>query len=270
MGRFAARNGFADYEALQRWSVTDLEGFWQAVWDFYAIRRTRRPSAVLGRARHAGRASGSRARRSTTPSTCCTPSDAVAVVGARRRVSSPSTELREAGRARARGTAGARRRAGRPRRRLPAEPPRDADRVPGHAPASARSGPASRPSSAPRSVIDRFAQIEPKVLLAVDGYTHRGEWIDRGAELAGDPRGLPTLEHVLHRAAVRAAASSRSTRCRSTTRSTCSSRPGTTGLPKPIVHGHGGILLEHVKNLGLGWDLKPGARLLLLRPRPRG
>ena len=37
---------------------------------------------------------------------------------------------------------------------------------------------------------------------------------------------------------------------------------GTTGLPKAIVHGHGGILLEHVKNLGLGWDLKPGGRLL--------
>ena len=37
---------------------------------------------------------------------------------------------------------------------------------------------------------------------------------------------------------------------------------GTTGLPKPIVHGHGGILLEHLKNLGLGWDLKPGGRIL--------
>jgi acetoacetyl-CoA synthetase len=36
---------------------------------------------------------------------------------------------------------------------------------------------------------------------------------------------------------------------------------GTTGLPKAIVHGHGGILVEHVKNLGLGWDLKPGGRL---------
>ena len=37
---------------------------------------------------------------------------------------------------------------------------------------------------------------------------------------------------------------------------------GTTGLPKAIVHGHGGILLEHLKNLGLGWDLRPGGRLL--------
>src|SRR3954466_13432180 len=37
MGRFAARNGFEDYEALQRWSVTDLEGFWRAVADFFGL-----------------------------------------------------------------------------------------------------------------------------------------------------------------------------------------------------------------------------------------
>src|SRR2546421_5436982 len=37
---------------------------------------------------------------------------------------------------------------------------------------------------------------------------------------------------------------------------------GTTGLPKAIVHGHGGMLVEHCKNQGLGWDLKPGGRLL--------
>ena len=36
---------------------------------------------------------------------------------------------------------------------------------------------------------------------------------------------------------------------------------GTTGLPKAIVHGHGGILLEHLKNLGLAWDVRPGDRL---------
>src|SRR6202012_2627282 len=36
---------------------------------------------------------------------------------------------------------------------------------------------------------------------------------------------------------------------------------GTTGLPKAIVHGHGGQLIEHHKNQGLGWDLKPGGRL---------
>ncbi len=55
MGRFAARNGFADYEALQRWSVSDLEGFWQAVWDFYAIKAHTPPERVLGRRDMPGR-----------------------------------------------------------------------------------------------------------------------------------------------------------------------------------------------------------------------
>ena len=54
---------------------------------------------------------------------------------------------------------------------------------------------------------------------------------------------------------------SSSSPCRSPTRSTSSSRPGTTALPKAIVHGHGGILLEHLKNHCLSWDLRPGDRL---------
>ena len=37
---------------------------------------------------------------------------------------------------------------------------------------------------------------------------------------------------------------------------------GTTGLPKAIVHGHGGIVVEHLKNHGLSWDLRPGDRLM--------
>ena len=70
MRRFAERNGFDDYEALQRWSVTDLEGFWQArLADFFGLERTRRRARCSARARCRA-PSGSRARRSTTPSTC--------------------------------------------------------------------------------------------------------------------------------------------------------------------------------------------------------
>jgi acetoacetyl-CoA synthetase len=48
MGRFAARNGFDDYASPQRWSVTDLEGFWQAVWDFYELHAHTPAERVLG------------------------------------------------------------------------------------------------------------------------------------------------------------------------------------------------------------------------------
>ena len=85
------------------------------------------------------------------------------------------------------------------------------------------------PEFGPRSVIDRFAQVEPKVLVAVDGYSHRGKPIDRREEVAAIRAGLPTLEHTIAPEWPVAAASSPSSPCRSTTRCTCSSaaaRPG--------------------------------------------
>ena len=85
------------------------------------------------------------------------------------------------------------------------------------------------PEFGPRSVIDRFAQVEPKVLVAVDGYTHRGKLIDRREEVAAIRAGLADAR-AHHRARVAdAAASWRSSPCRSTTRCTCCSaaaRPG--------------------------------------------
>ena len=103
------------------------------------------------------------------------------------------------------------------------------------------------PEFGSRSVIDRFAQIEPKVLLTVGGYGFRDRYLDRTEEVARLREALPTVEHVVHvpygeavvpdaDRVVRAAQVRRgrwsSSRCRSTTRSSCSSRPGRPACPR--------------------------------------
>jgi len=128
-----------------------------------------------------------------------------------------------------------------------------------------------------RSVVDRLAQVEPRVLLGVDGYQYGSTAVDRRGELAAIRRALPSLEAtvVLPHLDPSAAPVDGSLTWDGLTAEAAEpmAEPvpfdhplyilyssGTTGLPKPIVHGHGGILLEHVKMLGLHHDLGPGER----------
>jgi acetoacetyl-CoA synthetase len=135
---------------------------------------------------------------------------------------------------------------------------------------------ACAPEFGARSVLARFGQIEPKVLLAVGGYTYRDRPVDRREQVAEIRAALPSLEHVVHvpygenelpdalawddLLAEHGPLGFEPVAFDHPLYVLFSS--GTTGLPKAIVHGHGGQLIEHLKGVGLGWDLKPGGRLL--------
>ncbi|HEX2625955.1 MAG TPA: acetoacetate--CoA ligase, partial [Candidatus Limnocylindrales bacterium] len=126
----------------------------------------------------------------------------------------------------------------------------------------------------------RLAQIEPKVLLAVDGYRYGDKPIDRMAELAEIRAALPSLSATVVLPYLDAAAIERIDGAIAWEDVLAEPAPlafepvpfdhplyilyssGTTGLPKPIVHGHGGITLEHLKALALHTDLGPGDRFL--------
>ena len=278
---------FADYDALWRWSVDDLEGFWASIWDYFDVQADGDPAPALASREmpgaewfpdvslnyaehvfagkdddevailhaselrelgelHLGRAA--RAGRRASPPACARWASSAATA------SSPTCRTS-------------------PRRSSPSSPP----------PRSARSGRAARPTSAPASVIDRFAQIEPKVLLAVDGYRYGGKDFDRTRDrrascrrrcrASSTPSSSPTSTPTPTRR--RSATPRPGTRCSADGAGAELSfervpfdhplwvlySSGTTGLPKAIVQGQGGILLEQLKKLHLHVDAQPGDRL---------
>ncbi|BBL79016.1 acetoacetyl-CoA synthetase [Rubrobacter xylanophilus] len=274
---------FEGYDELWRWSVGDLEAFWRSVWDFYGVRAHTPPERVLAAREMPGARwfPGARlnyAERILTPSD----DDEEVAIFAHSQTRAPFEltfgELREQV---ARARAGLRRLGVGPGDRVAAYLPNVPETVVAFL-ATASLGAiwaTCAPEFGPRSVIDRFGQLDPKVLLAVTGYRYGEKHIDRRAEVRDIRRALPTLEHVVHVPYVGGAedvlpdsvgweellSEEEPLRCEPVP----FDHPlyvlfssGTTGKPKAIVHGHGGILLEHLKNLGLTWDLRPGSRLM--------
>ena len=126
------------------------------------------------------------------------------------------------------------------------------------------------PEFGARSVIDRFAQIEPKVLLAIDGYRYGGKDFDRTGVVDGIAAEIPGLSRVVRLGYLDG--SGWEDGFLGSDELSFAAVPfhhplwvlyssGTTGLPKPIVHGQGGILIEQVKQMHLHLDAQPGDRI---------
>lgn len=273
---------FADYDELWQWSVGDgLEDCWAAIWAFFEVEASTPYTRVLDRdvmpgahwfvgaelnfARHVLRWAVERP-------------DEIAIVGrsqSRDRVELTWVELADQV---ARARAGLRRLGVGAGDRVAAYLPNVPETIVAFL-ATCSLG-ATWTSCAPefgvQAVLDRFQQVEPTVLLAVDRYRYARRVVSRVDELATIRAGLPTLaatvvvpypdvetsgdavvlwdellrdlepmsfvdvdaEHALY----------------------VLYSSGTTGLPKPIVHGHAGVLVEHLKNLGLHSDMGPDDR----------
>jgi acetoacetyl-CoA synthetase len=281
MGWLAEQRGrsFDGYEALWRWSVGELEPFWASIWDFFEVKASQRYERVLGSRDMPGAQWFPGARLNYAEHAFAGKRDEdLAIVFAdeqgggewawgvlREETERIAEGLRELGVG--------------PGDRVAAFLPNAPETVAAFL-ASASIGAiwsSCSPDFGARGVLDRFAQIEPAVLLAVDGYAYQGRLHDRREVVEQLRAELPSLRHTV--VLPRLGADSdmegvlpwerlRANRSELRFEQVPFDHPlwvlyssGTTGLPKAIVQGHGGILIEQLKKLHLHVDLHSGDRI---------
>lgn len=275
---------FPDYQALWRWSVTEIETFWRSLWEYFDIIASTPYSTVLTERTMPGARwfvdarlnyaeNFFRHRHASQPAILYQAEDSALITVSWQELYRQTAKVAHAFKALGIG---------------------QDDRVVAYLPnipetiiaflASASLGAiwsSCPPDFGDRSVLDRFTQIEPKLLIAADGYRWNGKPFDRTEVVAKLQAALPTLEKtVLIPQVTDGAAAKGLTNAmlwddllasNHATELDYAQLPfdhplwvlyssGTTGLPKPIVQGHGGILLEHLKAIHLHLDLKPTDR----------
>lgn len=281
----AERHGhhFADYVDLWRWSVTDLEPFWTSIVDFFGVQFQRPAERVLASRsmpgarwfegaqinyaqnvfRHASAERPALVYQSETR-----PLSQLSWADLQSQVASVANSLRGMG--------------VKPGDRVVAYMPNMPETVVAFLAAASLGATWSScsPDFGVNAVLDRFAQIEPKVLFAVDGYSYGGKAFDRLSTVEAIRQKLPTLQHTVLVPYLQKAESNASvaTTAWSQVSGERAARldfeplpfdhplwvlysSGTTGLPKALVHSHGGVVVEHVKVIGLHSNIRAGDRL---------
>lgn len=286
--RVATKYGIAaePYEPLWQWSVDNLDAFWREIWDFFGIQADGSPEPVLASPAMPGAKWFPHTRLNYTEHIFRHASaDEAALLLRNEQGEESSVSWAEL--AAMTGALAA------TLRELGVEP---GDRVVSYLPNIAQTIAAflatasigaiwssCAPDMGASVVLDRFRQIEPKVLFAVDSYRYNGKLLDRSERVNELLEQLPSVEHVIHVAGPASRptppawrgliewAQAVATPAALAFERVAFDHPlwivyssGTTGLPKAMVHGHGGIVLTHLKTMALQHDLRAGDRLLFL------
>ena len=274
-----------DYHALWRWSVEDVEGFWAAIWEFFDVQSETGYEQVLGSREMPGAEWFPGATVSYARHVFRGRDDADVAIR-------HASELRELGewtwgdlrRTTAEIAAGLRSLGVEQGDRVVAYIPNIPEAVAGLLACASIGATWSScsPDFGARSVVDRFAQIEPKVLIAVDGYRYGGKDFDRLDTVARLQGEMDSLEKTVvlpyldqdpdlgrlddamtwdELAAAGEGAELEFAELPFDHPLWVLYSSGTTGMPKPIVHSQGGILLEHLKKMHLHVDAQEGDRI---------